>query len=107
MPKTGEITWDAFVEQLEKDGCSKQGNRKKGMFLGGDDPTAYPHIHLWDNETVALSLSHNTNPKIGDDDNIDLEKLYFAYDRVKDWSAALPLQKAIETVLSDEFVVEQ
>jgi hypothetical protein len=100
MPKQGKITWTAFKEQMCKDGCSHQKGKKGEEFWGGDNPTAYPHIHLWSDGTVALSVSQNTNPKVGDDEEIDLGALDFASSRVKDWSPALPLQAAIDHVLA-------
>lgn len=100
MPTTGQITWENFVKQMEEDGCSHQKGKKGEMFWGGDNPTKYPHIHLWSSGTVALSISSKTNPVIGDDENIDLADLNFAQSRVQDWGAALPLQTAINTVLA-------
>lgn len=104
--ESNKLSWGDFLKIMQKNGCSSKKGKKNEMFYGGKDPTAYPHIHLWsegkNDGIVALSASKNTNPKIGDDDEINLKNLEFAQSRVKNWDAAPELKKAIETVLSKE-----
>lgn len=76
----GYISLADFISKAEEEDCEvvKSG---KGSLIGNFPATNYPHIHVWDNGTIALSAGSSRNEKIGKDEEIDIDKLSEAFQR--------------------------
>ncbi|MGD1923836.1 MAG: hypothetical protein ACFB03_06545 [Paracoccaceae bacterium] len=59
------------------------GSFKGHKFIGKDGAATYPHIHVWKDGNIALSVGSSTNQKIGKDGVISLELLAQARERYK------------------------
>jgi hypothetical protein len=55
-------------------------------------------VHVWENGQIALSVGSRVNKKIGNDEEIDIEDLRFAFNRFT--LADSPLKETIQWVLS-------
>ncbi len=72
-PPTTHISLEDFVSHAEGEGCVST-SRDSGDFVGAPGG-GYPHIHVWTNGKIALSVGHNRNYKIGEGGSIDIVKL--------------------------------
>lgn len=92
-----EISLKDFQKKAIEEGCAVSKNQK-GEFIGEQGANNYPHIHVWQDGTIALSVGQTKNQKIGKDEVINIADLTFAYERftVPDGS----LKKTIEWVMS-------
>jgi hypothetical protein len=77
------ISLEDFADQAKEEGCIIVNN-DKGTFIGEPGTStglAYPHVHVWTNGTIALSVGASKNQKIGKNEVIDISELNFAYGR--------------------------
>lgn len=93
-PET-EISLDDFTEKAKEEGCVAFTNDKQ--FYVGEPGTstglAYPHIHVWRNGTIALSVASGVNPKVGKNGVISIKALHEAAGRY-----ALPAGRLRNTI---------
>jgi hypothetical protein len=83
-PPIKTISLDDFLEKAKEEQCHIEKNRTKGLFIGGDmNEVTYPHVHVWLDGQIALSVGTSTNTKIGKDDEIDIDALKAACDRFR------------------------
>ena len=79
------ISLGDFVDKAGEEGCIII-KKKKEMFIGEPGSStglAYPHIHIWIDGTIALSISSTKNIKVGNNESIDITLLYGALERYK------------------------
>lgn len=76
----GHISLADFISKAKEEDCEVVKNGK-GSFIGNFPATNYPHIHVWEDGTIALSAGSGKNEKIGKDGEIDIDKLEEAIDR--------------------------
>ncbi|MEL7467058.1 MAG: hypothetical protein AAFN27_01305 [Pseudomonadota bacterium] len=83
---TGEDATEDDARELPKFCLRVQkgtGKHKNELFIGKDGAAAYPHIHVWNDGNIALSVGGSTNQKIGKGGVISLELLAQARERYK------------------------
>jgi hypothetical protein len=72
-----------FIEKADKEGCNVFTN-ELGTFIGepgSKKSLTYPHIHVWKNGNIALSIAKSINTKVGKNESIDIQDLYEASQR--------------------------
>ena len=74
------ISLEDFIERAKEEGCIVVENNK-GVFIGEPGTTtglSYPHIHVWLDGNIALSVAAGRNTKVGKDESILVDELCFA-----------------------------
>jgi hypothetical protein len=97
MPIDSTISLKDFADAATENGCSVQKSGKE-KFIGPNGADTYPHIHVWRDGTIALSMASARNTKIGDNEEIDIQKLNEAHERCN-WVQHCGLKETIEWVL--------
>lgn len=99
-PPETSISLSDFEAHATNNGClvATPGGEK---FIG-DPPSAtnYPHVHVWRDDTIALSIASGVNQKIGKDDVILIAELQFAFSRYGARMPNGPLKETIKWVLA-------
>jgi hypothetical protein len=78
-----EISLEDFQEKAEAEGCVVIKNAKQ-IYIGEPGTTtglAYPHIHVWKDGTIALSIASGINTKVGKNGVISINDLSVAAGR--------------------------
>ena len=97
MPIDSSISLKDFEDAAKENGCTVEKSGKE-KFIGPNGASTYPHIHVWRDGTIALSMANARNTKIGDNEEIDIEKLGIANDRCG-WVLHCGLKETIDWVL--------
>lgn len=87
-----EDLWNKVIEEGGEDRSSDAGK-----FVGAPGG-GYPHIHVWRNGSIAISVAKNKNDVIGRNGKVDIALLKAALAR-RDYSPG-PLRSAVEWVLA-------
>jgi hypothetical protein len=97
MPVDTKISLRDFEDAAKENGCTvaKSGKEK---FIGANGASTYPHIHVWRDGTIALSMASARNTKIGENEEINIDDLSFANDRCG-WVLQCSLKETIDWVL--------
>jgi|GEM_PF-7015580 len=94
------ISLDDFIAKAQDEGCVITKSKKETFI--GDPPSAtnYPHVHVWLDGTIALSVGKSKNQKIGRDEVIEIDALASAFSRFGKNMSDGPLKKTIQWVLA-------
>ncbi|HVI00067.1 MAG TPA: hypothetical protein VM869_15225 [Enhygromyxa sp.] len=97
MPIDTHISLEDFASAAKDNGCTVEDN-DLGTFIGASGARNYPHIHVWRNGTIALSMGHNKNVRVGRLGDITISELGDAHERCV-WVEHCALKETIEWVL--------